>query len=95
MAGIWDRPVGRGLGVCHDPDKWQAWIPGNPKDNELRVTDYPNSEYATVEVSVLGSWVPVMVSKALLCDLAWEILRKYERPHVQDDITKIQRKAGW
>jgi hypothetical protein len=98
MPGVWKRPVGRGLGVCHDPNKWQAYIPASGGRFELNLTDYPQSEdmmLAIAEVGNAANTMPVTVSKALMCDLAWAILKQYEAPHIQEELQKLQNKAGW
>lgn len=95
MPGIYQRPVGAGLGVCHDPNKWQAYIPGGAEGNQLQITDTPGNT-AWVEMLLPGSYyIPMEFNKALLCDLAWAILKQYEVPHIQEDLQKLQHKAGW
>ncbi|MCA0314206.1 MAG: hypothetical protein LCH63_10260 [Candidatus Melainabacteria bacterium] len=97
MAGIWQRPVGRGLAVLHHPDKWEAWIPAENGRFEVHLADYPKSENAMLSIEEIGNpsnALPVVANKALLCDFAWAILRQFEVPTIQEELTKLERKAN-
>lgn len=95
MPGIWKRPVGGGLGVCHHPDQWQAYIPGMVPGNTIELVTDTHSESVTIFGKVDGQTQSrLSVNKALLCDLAWAILKHLEVPHIQDELVKLERKAN-
>lgn len=98
MAGIFKRPVGPGLGVCHDPTAWWARIPGKSEGAYIYVRDrtYKQEAYLSIEPNGDPSEsISALVSKALLCDFAWAILKKFEVPHIQEELIKLERKANW
>lgn len=98
MPGYWKRPVGRGLGVCHDPNKWRAYIPILCDSSlSLEVEDqHPQDSYTAVILpDKEGKPVAKWVEKALLCDLAWAILKQFEVPHIQDELLRLERKANY
>lgn len=98
MPGLWKRPVGGGLGVCHDPRKWSAHIPRlHTKGEWLEVVDKASNE-SRVAICVPGTdgeEVTTWVEKAHLCDLAWAILKQFEVPHIQEELVKLERKANY
>lgn len=99
MPGIFQRPAGAGLGVCHDPNDWWARIPTGDKYGAwVYVRDCVDCSDAYLSIELngdLSETVTAHVNKALLCDLAWAILKKYEVPHIQEELQKLQYKAGW
>jgi hypothetical protein len=82
--------------VCHHPDLYQAYIPGVVAGNTLEIVSEPHSESVTVVSRVEGQGPFLLtVNKALLCDLAWALLKHLEPPHIQDELIKLERKANW
>lgn len=97
MPGIWKRPLGAGLGVCYDPKRWQAYIPAaHMQGQRFEVDDkFPNQSRAGLVIQEAYEEPAIIwVEKALLCDLAWAILKQFEVPHIQDELEKLQRKAN-
>lgn len=81
----YNRPVGGGLGVIHDPKKWEASVRNTATDDPKSLTVYEEYDHYVVAIDTEYDGCAIFLNPGLLLDLALAIVKKAKKDGIDVD----------